>query len=630
MISDWDAAIFVAMLIAIMLFYAWSFQMRQRMYLLHKLYLVLMGVYGLWVLALLGIKFTPKDQMDLLFVFDCITQVGILEAVLYLCIALVFVCGYDQLPRWSGLLFLIPALSILVCATNPIHHLQYIKFSVIKSEVVLGPFVTISGIYSYLCLIASIVLMIRFALQNRSKLYLKQCLLFSLGGVFPLVVSAAATFTKLNLSIAATAMSFIPLVLFNGIAIYQLHLLDIAPIATQHVLDWIPDCYLILSDKGLVVSYNKPFATVFASRYGITENRYLKDCLKEEDISKKTAIYNMITAVDACKESQSTISYEQAAMVSQNGGIHKNYYLTDVSQLVINSKLLGFVVIFKDITQLKKSMRQLQDNKTRMMEQERFAFLGQMMGGLAHNLKTPIMSISGSIAAADTLVDECLDSLDDPSVTPDDYREIYGELRDWFQKIRESTSYMSDIITAIKGQATSVSAFDESLFTLDELIKQTTLLMRHELISSGCTLVAEYKSPQSITLHGDINNLVQVLGNLVSNAIFAQKQVGGGCITLGLEQEDDEVKIYVKDTGPGIPPGVRSRLFREMVTSKGLQGSGLGLYISNTVVHGKFNGTMWCEDNPDGGAVFGMTIPLPKDDSFSPSHLSVQPDPELR
>lgn len=630
MISDWDAAIFVAMLIAIMLFYAWSFQMRQRMYLLHKLYLVLMGVYGLWVLALLGIKFTPKDQMDLLFVFDCITQVGILEAVLYLCIALVFVCGYDQPPWWSGLLFLIPALSILVCATNPIHHLQYIKFSVIKSEVVLGPFVPISGIYSYLCLIASIVLMIRFALQNRSRLYLKQCLLFSLGGVFPLVVSAAATFTKLNLSIAATAMSFIPLVLFNGIAIYQLHLLDIAPIATQHVLDWIPDCYLILSDKGLVVSYNKPFAAVFASRYGITENRYLKDCLKEEDISKKTAIYNMITAVDACKESQSTISYEQAAMVSQNGGIHKNYYLTDVSQLVINSKLLGFVVIFKDITQLKKSMRQLQDNKTRMMEQERFAFLGQMMGGLAHNLKTPIMSISGSIAAADTLVDECLDSLDDPSVTPDDYREIYGELRDWFQKIRESTSYMSDIITAIKGQATSVSAFDESLFTLDELIKQTTLLMRHELISSGCTLVAEYKSPQSITLHGDINNLVQVLGNLVSNAIFAQKQVGGGCITLGLEQEDDEVKIYVKDTGPGIPPGVRGRLFREMVTSKGLQGSGLGLYISNTVVHGKFNGTMWCEDNPGGGAVFGMTIPLPKDDSFSPSHLSVQPDPELR
>ena len=75
------------------------------------------------------------------------------------------------------------------------------------------------------------------------------------------------------------------------------------------------------------------------------------------------------------------------------------------------------------------------------------------------------------------------------------------------------------------------------------------------------------------------------------------------------------MKIYVKDTGPGIPEKVRRRLFKEMVTSKGAQGSGLGLYISNAVVHGKFNGTMWCEDNPGGGAIFGMTIPLASRDT---------------
>ena len=381
--------------------------------------------------------------------------------------------------------------------------------------------------------------------------------------------------------------------------------------ATQHVLDWISDCYLILSPSGLIISYNKPFAAVFASRYGIMENRYLKDCVKEEDISKKTAIYNIMTAVDACREAQTTISYEQSVVLNHDGAVQKSYYVTDVSQLIINDKPAGFVVIFKDITQLKKSMQQLQDSQSRMMEQERFAFLGQMIGGLAHNLKTPIMGISGCISAADTLIDECLDSLDDPNVNQDDYREIYGEMRDWFQKIMESTAYMSDIITAIKGQATTVSASNTSLFTVDELIKRTTLLMRHELLSSGCTLTTEYKNPANVTLHGDINNLVQVLGNLVTNAIYAQKQVGGGCITIGVEQEDGSIKIYVRDTGPGIPPSVRHRLFREMATSKGAQGTGLGLYISNAVVHGKFNGTMWCEDNPGGGAIFGMTIPLP-------------------
>ncbi|MEA4934464.1 MAG: HAMP domain-containing sensor histidine kinase, partial [Lawsonibacter sp.] len=85
---------------------------------------------------------------------------------------------------------------------------------------------------------------------------------------------------------------------------------------------------------------------------------------------------------------------------------------------------------------------------------------------------------------------------------------------------------------------------------------------------------------------------------------------GGGCITVGVDQDGNSMKIYVKDTGAGIPSSIRHRLFKEMATSKGALGSGLGLYISNAVVHGKFKGTMWCEDNPGGGAIFGMTIPL--------------------
>ena len=291
--------------------------------------------------------------------------------------------------------------------------------------------------------------------------------------------------------------------------------------------------------------------------------------------------------------------------------------MTEVSLLQISEKPAGYVIILKDITQIKKNMQLLQNNEKHMMEQERFAFLGQMMGGLAHNLKTPIMSISGCISAADGLIDECLESLGDPVVTEDDYREIYGEIRGWFEKIQESSAYMSDIITAIKGQATSVSTFENSVFTLDELIKRTTLLMRHELLSSGCTLASECSMRHNITLHGDINNLVQVLGNLVSNAIFAQKETGGNII-IGMHEDHGKLKIFVKDQGTGIPENVRDRLFKEMVTSKGTQGSGLGLYISNAVVRGKFNGTMWAANNPDGGATIGMTIPLEATEQTQP------------
>ena len=611
MISAFSAAVFVLSLIVVVMFSVWSLYSRKHRYLLHRLYLFLMWDYSLWAVIMLLMFITPPERVDILQFLDSLSYLGTAISPFYLLICYTFTKSADKPPKWFFLPFIVPVLAFLICLTNDWHHLQYQVFSVIRSEIVFGPYVFISGANGYICVVASMILLVTFARRNPSRLYIGQCSMLAIGGLCPFLVSILSTFSGLNFSIAATPLSFSFLVLFNGIAIYRLNLLDITPVATQHVLDWISDCYLILSPSGLIISYNKPFAAVFASRYGIMENRYLKDCVKEEDISKKTAIYNIMTAVDACREAQTTISYEQSVVLNHDGAVQKSYYVTDVSQLIINDKPAGFVVIFKDITQLKKSMQQLQDSQSRMMEQERFAFLGQMIGGLAHNLKTPIMGISGCISAADTLIDECLDSLDDPNVNQDDYREIYGEMRDWFQKIMESTAYMSDIITAIKGQATTVSASNTSLFTVDELIKRTTLLMRHELLSSGCTLTTEYKNPANVTLHGDINNLVQVLGNLVTNAIYAQKQVGGGCITIGVEQEDGSIKIYVRDTGPGIPPSVRHRLFREMTTSKGAQGTGLGLYISNAVVHGKFNGTMWCEDNPGGGAIFGMTIPLP-------------------
>ena len=84
-----------------------------------------------------------------------------------------------------------------------------------------------------------------------------------------------ATFKVLDLSIAATPISFVFTVIFHGIAIEKLNFLNITPIATQHILDWISDCYLILSETGLVLNYNQPFAQIIGSRCGIEINKPL-------------------------------------------------------------------------------------------------------------------------------------------------------------------------------------------------------------------------------------------------------------------------------------------------------------------------------------------------------------------
>lgn len=611
MISNLSLAIFACALLIILIFIGWSLKNERKRPVLHKLYLALMLAYVSWVIPLMCMRLVDPSNTGMMFFLDCMTAPGgSLCSPIYLCIAVSFVEGHERMQKWMKGVFVLPLISILITWTNPLHHLQYVKFSVVRSEIVFGPYVLVSGAVNYCFLLAAVVYMIRFVLKNKSALYWKQCILFTLSGLCPLAMSAYATFSGKEVPITATPLSFMVTLILNGIAIYMLHMLDITPIATRHILDAISDGYLVLSDSGLVLSYNKRFGTLIANEYGIVENRHLSDCVKREDGSQKTVVYNMLTAIESSRHDGTLISYEQAIIFERDGKVKKNYFVVDVSPLAVNGQISGFAVLFKDITQLRESMQKLQDSQQRMMEQERLAFLGQMIGGLAHNLKTPIMSISGCIVAAENLVEECEESLDDPQVTEEDFREIYGEIRDWFAKVKESTAYMSDIITAIKGQAANISTDEKSTFTIEEMLKRSMLLMRHELLNSGCRMKLTYDQSKEISLQGDINNLIQVLDNLLSNAIFAQKQVGGGEIEIEISHDEDKLHIAVKDSGPGISPNVKEKLFKTMVTSKGAMGTGLGLYISNAVVRGKFNGNMWVQDRVGGGCIFGISIPL--------------------
>ncbi len=612
MISNLFAVFAVIALVFIGVFIIWSLK-TQHLKLLHKLYMALAICYAVWVLALLIMKFVDQDNTYVLFCLDAVTNsTGPLMPALYLCIALAFLGDWQKLPAKAWGLFVIPILTAVVVWTNPLHHLQYRVFSIIKSEIVFGPYSLVSGAYCYICLLIAMFLMIRYALQNRIRMYVMQCTVFALGGVCPLAVSVASTFTS-KLPITATPMSFMTTVILNGIAIYCLHIFDIKPMATQLVLDSISDAYLILSDGGRIVSFNKPFFQIFSKRYKFREGAYLHDFILEDDTgpginNSNTVIYDLISAADSCRSSLSTIFYEQSIIVKEKESAVKKYFITEVSPVILKKSFAGCIIIFKDVTQLKNSMQELQESQARMMEQERLAFLGQMIGGLAHNLKTPIMSISGCASSIEALVEEGRESLGDEEVTEQDYKEIFGEMNEWLKKIHESSSYMSEVITAIKGQATTVVSAADAEFTVDELVKRVTLLMRHELFTSGNTLTIEYGGERGTLIQGDINGLIQVLDNFISNATYAQ--YGNGKIVLGVTREQENLKIYVKDNGPGVSSQVKSRLFKEMVTSKGMKGTGLGLYISQAIVHGNFGGNLWYEDNPEGGAIFGMSIPL--------------------
>ena len=611
MVSDFAMTVFVASLIVIVMFTMRMIGGELQKKLLHKLFMWYGWAIVCWIVPVMLIGLFDGANTTVMFFLDCLMQPGgALCAPLYLCIAVSFVNGYEKMPGWMKYVFIVPVVTTLVAWTNPFHHLMYVHFSVVRSEIVFGPYVFVSGVSNYIFQIIGIVYVLRFAIKNKTPLYWKQSILFVIGGLFPLAVSMFATFSGREVPISATPMSFIVTAVCNGIAIYQLHMLDITPIATKHVLEAISDGYLVISEKGLVLDCNKRFMQLFGVEYSIVVNRNIKESILHGDGNRKNPVYNMLTAIESSRQGGTQISYEQSIAVGTGTDMKMKHFVVDVAPIIVYGKITGFSVLFKDITQLHDSMQKLHDSQERMMEQERMAFLGQMIGGIAHNLKTPIMSISGCIAAVDNLVDECEESLSDPQVVEEDYREIYSEMRDWHQKMKESTSYMSDIITAIKGQAANISMDEKSTFTLDEMLKRCTLLMRHELMGGGCRMEIHNAMEKEIVLQGDVNNLIQAVNNLISNAIHAQKQNGGGLIDIDIYKDKEYLQIAIKDRGKGVSPHVRVKLFKSMVTSKGTKGTGLGLYISNIVIKGKFEGHLWMKDREGGGTVFGIAIPL--------------------
>lgn len=220
-------------------------------------------------------------------------------------------------------------------------------------------------------------------------------------------------------------------------------------------------------------------------------------------------------------------------------------------------------------------IKQIEYNQDVLMEQERLASLGQLIGGIAHNLKTPIMSISGASKGLEDLIKEYDESIGDAEVTNDDHHEIAKEMNEWIQKIKTYTEYMSDIITTVKGQVVTLSNTSNDSFTIEDLLKSVDILMKHELKNSLITLNIDNNVDSNLSLHGNLNSLVQVINNMISNSIQAYNGKTNEKIDLILNQTNDTLIISVKDYASGMSKEIQDKLFNEMVTTKGKKGTGL-------------------------------------------------------
>ena len=564
-------------------------------------------IFGLMLLWLVTISFqivlTRTTNISMKYFYDIYFVSLCFLPLAFLFMVSAFEKGSVKLRRIDILLFIIPTLTVILMWTNDYHHLLYKDYSSSLSASY-GWYFYVHAIYTYSMFGIALIRLLRYTIIN-SGFFSKQAMLIIIGTLIPIIVNFLGSFKIIPVSIYATPISFSITILCIFIAMFKFNFLEVTPIALKKIVDSISDSYLILNNNDVITDFNATFLKTFK--------------FKDEDIRKKD-FFEMVKYINLpstdIKKFHSILNEVKYKNKSAQFNFYfskiKKYFNIEISKLTSSGELIGVLILLKDTTQHMEDMQTIKNNQNMLIEQERLASLGQLIGGISHNLKTPIMSIAGATEGLNDLIKEYDASIGDPEVTEQDHHDIAKDMYGWTEKIKEYTEYMSDIITTVKGQAVTLSEDEEISFTIEELIKRVNILMRHELKNAYIVLNTKINIDENTTIKGDVNSLVQVVNNLISNAIQAYNGEQYKDINLIIDRKNDDIVISVQDFACGMPKEVQDKLFKEMVTTKGKKGSGLGLFMSYSTIKGHFRGEMTFESEVGKGTTFYITLPEKK------------------
>ncbi len=269
---------------------------------------------------------------------------------------------------------------------------------------------------------------------------------------------------------------------------------------------------------------------------------------------------------------------------------------------------------------LKRAYLDLQSAQEQLIQTEKMASLGQLVSGIAHEIKNPLNFIYGNTGFLSDytqklqMLVEKLESL--PSVSKEDRDEILRQketmhytfikddlkilIENFAEGARRINTIVSDLRTFSRMDADSISDVD-----LHSSLEMSLNLLRNQY-KNRIEIHKEYGDIPKI--QGYAGKLNQVLMNLLSNAFHAVKSKGD--VWIRTRSNNDAVEIEIEDNGTGIPPENLKRIFEPFFTTKPVgQGTGLGLSISYGIIEqhqGKINVTSVLTK----GSTFAVRLPI--------------------
>ncbi len=254
----------------------------------------------------------------------------------------------------------------------------------------------------------------------------------------------------------------------------------------------------------------------------------------------------------------------------------------------------GFYALVLDATDRVRAQQEARRLLYELAHADRMSMMGELAAALAHEVNQPLAAILSNAQAAQRFLN---------SRTPDlaEIREIVSDIAADGARAGEVLRRMR---TLIKKEKPDFQSLDVNL-----LLQEVVGLVRNDALIHNVAIEL-HPGPNPAAVHGDRIQLQQVVMNLLLNAFDAIEVGRSKNRTVQVESRGDgsEVRVNVRDRGPGIPQATFERLFEPFNSSKP-QGLGMGLSISRSIVnlHG---GRLWAENNSDGGATFSFALPV--------------------
>ena len=317
---------------------------------------------------------------------------------------------------------------------------------------------------------------------------------------------------------------------------------------------------------------------------------------REELIGKKCyeVVHGLCSPIDGCP-CKDVIRTKKAGVgeVTQGG---RHYLVTASPVLDKNNELIAFAHIIKDITERKRAEealratnKELREMQEQLVRSERLAAIGQLAGGVGHELRNPLGAIKNAAYYVKGKVAESELSQKEPRVM--EFLDIMDD------EVNASNKIISDLLGFSRVGKPSVSpARIEKV--IEDALSRTAIPENIEVTKKLDTELPE--------IDIDPDQIQQVLVNMITNAVEAMPE--GGKLTIAARGKGKFLEVEIADTGCGIPQEAVDKIFDPLFTTRA-KGIGLGLAVCKAIID-RHKGNIQVESQVRKGTTFTIKLPL--------------------